>query len=94
MKSAPKGCGCRFDGKAAIMSLKPRETHETFMNNLVHFVIPFENDERTSVVIINDTYAEKSLKKEHGMKGVFVVQGFTSNELSNENEDLITLVAN
>ena len=28
------------------------------------------------------------------MKGVFVVQRFTSNELSNENEDVITLVAN
>ena len=56
------------------MSSKPRETHETFMNNLVHFVIPFENDERTFVVIIKDTYAEKSLQ---GMKGVFVVQEFT-----------------
>ena len=76
------------------MPLKPRETPETFMNNLVHFVIPFENDERTFVVIVNDTYTEKSLKKEQGMKGVFVVQGFTSNELSNENEDVITLVAN
>ena len=65
------------------------------MNNLVHFVIPLENDERTFVGIINDTYREKSLKKEQGMKGVLVVQGFTSNELSNQNEeDLITLVAN
>ena len=95
MKFVPKDCGCRFDGKAATKSLKPTETHEAFMNNLLHFVIPFENDERTFVVIINDTYAQKSLKKEQGMKGVFVIQGFTSNELSNENEeDLITLVAN
>ena len=77
------------------MSLKPRENHETFLNNLLHFVIPFKNDERTFVVIINDTYAEKSSKKEQEIKGVFVVQGFASNGLSNENEeDLITLVPN
>ena len=74
---------------------KPRETHEAFMNNLLHFVIPFENDERTFVVTINNTCAEKRLKEEQGIKGVFVVQGFTSNELSNGNEeDLTTLVAN
>ena len=68
---------------AAIMSLKPKETYETCINNLVHFVIPFKDDERTFVGIINGTYREKSLKKEQGMKRVLVVQGFTSNELSN-----------
>ena len=47
---------------AAIMSLKPKETYETFMN----FVIPFENDECTFVGIINDTYKEKSLRKKQG----------------------------
>ena len=39
------------------------------MNNLVHFVIPFENDERTFVVIVCREKFEKGTRNERGLCG-------------------------
>ena len=110
LKSVPKGYRWQVDGMAAIRSLKPKDTCETFINILVHFVTPSRVGEPTFVGIINDTFRDKSLKEGtrnkrcHGgsrvhFKGVqqHMVQGMLWQKFLHSDankEDLITLVAN
>ena len=110
LKSVSKGCRSQVDGMAAIRSLKPKETYETFINNLVHFVTPSKDCEPIFVGIINDTFGEKSLKEgtrnERGHCGSRVhfkrvqqhmVDGMWWQKFLHSNankEDLITLVSN
>ena len=93
----------------AIRSLKPKETYETFINNLVHFGTPSKDGESIFMEIINDTVREKSLKEgtrnERGHGGYrihfkrvqhYMLHGMRWQKFlySNANKDLITLVAN
>ena len=95
---------------AATRSLKPKETYETFINNLAHFVIPSKDDEPIFLGIINDIFREKNLeegtKNERGLSGSRVhvtavlqhmVQGMRWEEFLHKSEnkdDLITLAGN